>query len=413
MRIAVFLETAPTDGGAFQQALSTIEMLARESGARHEFVVFTPFRETRQLLFERHGIAAIRFRSRLIRHLDMLSATRFGEAILRRLRSIGFRRLGRHLDALLDDHGIDLVLLTDVTEVGLRIGHHPFIATVMDLDHRDHPEYPEHFIAWESEKRDRILRSTLPRALAVIANSSSGTDRIASLYHVERGRIIGLPFVPSVAVRRRASASGLPNVATVRAKYELPERYVFYPAYYVFHKNHLYLLEGLVELERKHGLSVHAVFCGADPRGDRAVLEQQARTLGLMGRVRFLGLVPDEDIPALYDGAFAVVSPSPFGPTNLQPIEAVTLGRPVICADLPGCREQMGTAALYCDLADPSTLAAQLASLVHDPDLVVRLRHAGHALADTLAKLNYGEQLARLFDDYAYVRRRWAWPEPL
>jgi glycosyltransferase involved in cell wall biosynthesis len=129
-------------------------------------------------------------------------------------------------------------------------------------------------------------------------------------------------------------------------------------------------------------------------------------------RIRFLDFVPNEDIPALYEAAFAVVVPSYFGPTNLQPIEAIALGRPVICSDLPGCREQMGDAALYCDLSDPASLADQLVALIHDQTLVCRLRKAGQRLAEDLAKMAYGKRLSQVVDDFAYVRRRWAWPRP-
>ena len=53
-----------------------------------------------------------------------------GNAVLRRLRQLGLRRLWRHLDALLDDNSIDLVVLNEITDSVSRIGNHPFIATV-------------------------------------------------------------------------------------------------------------------------------------------------------------------------------------------------------------------------------------------------------------------------------------------
>jgi hypothetical protein len=51
-------------------------------------------------------------------------------------------------------------------------------------------------------------------------------------------------------------------------------------------------------------------------------------------------------VPALYEGAIALVMPSYGGPTNFPPLEAVVLCCPVVCCDLPGCREQMRDAAL-------------------------------------------------------------------
>jgi glycosyltransferase involved in cell wall biosynthesis len=409
MRIGLFLENLPEEGGGgFQQSLSTVESLVLRNTTKHEFVVFTPFERTRQRLLK-HGIAAIRYRHRVVRLIDRWSATALGNSLLRRLRRLGLRRLGRHLDALLDDHGIHLVLLTAMAEATLRIGDHPFIVTVWDVSHRDYPEFPDGFANRVFERRERALRATLTRALAVIVDSAFGARCIASSYHVDPGRIIVLPYLPSHVVRCHAKERGSATADWVRRKYNLPAQYVFYPAFFAEHKNHLYLLEGLVELEQRHGIAMHAVFCGGDPIDQKRV-ERQVQALGLAARVRILGYVPDEDVPALYERALALVMPTYTGPANIPPLEAATLGCPVIYSDLPWCRDQMGDAALYCDLNDISSLADHLAALTRDPAQLDSLRKAGYRLAAEIAKIDYGERLSPVLDRYAYTRRRWAWP---
>jgi glycosyltransferase involved in cell wall biosynthesis len=409
MRIALFLERLPDVGGAFQQALSTVVSLARPGATAHDVIVFSQYEPTRQVLLE-HGINAVRFRHRGFRLIDRWSATVLGGAILRRLRRLGLQRLGRHLDALLDDHGVDLVILTECTEVGLRIGDHPFIVTVWDVFHRDHPEFPEIHTDRIFEQWERTRQAMLTRALAVIVSSSSGARRIVALYQVDPHRIVELPFLPSLPTRRHAAGRGRITVEGVRQKYSLPARYVFYPAQFAALKNHLYVLEGLVELEQRHGIVLSAVFCGNDT-GNRAAVERQVRALELTARVHILGAVSDDDIPALYQGAIALVMPAYSGPTNLPPLEAVTLDCPVIYSDLPEFREQMRDAALYCDLADVSTLADHLAALIQDSGQLDRLRLAARRLAAEIAKVDYGERLKPVLDNFAYLRRRWAWPE--
>jgi glycosyltransferase involved in cell wall biosynthesis len=133
--------------------------------------------------------------------------------------------------------------------------------------------------------------------------------------------------------------------------------------------------------------------------------------LGLTRRIRFLGTVLDADVPALYEGALALVMPAYSGPTNLPPLEAVTLGCPVIYSDRPEFREQMRDAALYCDLADVSSLADHLAALIRDSKLVDQLQTAARQLSAEIAAIDYGRRLKPVLDDYAYLHRRWAWPE--
>jgi glycosyltransferase involved in cell wall biosynthesis len=410
MRIALFLEVVHDGTGGFQEALSKIESLSLKSTTKHEFVVFTPFDQTRKRLLK-EGIDAIRFKNRGLRLIDRWSATTVGNAVLRRLRRLGFKSLGQHLDALLDDHDIDLVILTDCNESTLRIGDHPFIITVRDQFNRDLPEFSEVYTDRYFEQLEKVPRVALTRALAVIVDSSTGARRVADLYNVDPSRIIELPFVPSLAVRRHAAGGGLTTAEGVRRKYDLPASFVFYPAFPASEKNHLYLLEGLVALEKERGIILHAVFCGGGAPLNWAIVERQVQALGLTARVKFLGLVPDEDIPALYEAAHALVMPAYCGPTNLPPVEAVTLGCPVIYSDIHGYREQMGDAALYCDLGDVSSLANHLAALIQDPALLDRLRNVGFSLAAEVAKIDYGQRLAGVLDNYAYVRRRWAWPK--
>ena len=413
MRVALFVDSLhDRHTGGFQQALSTVESLTRKHETKHDFVVFTRSDDTHQRLLK-EGIKAIRFKEGGFRLLDRWSATVLGNAVLRRLRRLGFRRLGRHLDALLDDNCVDLVILNEISDSVLRIGDHPFIVTVWDLNHRDWPEFPEAYSNRAFEFRERQLTNSLTRALAVITNSPSGIRQIASVYNVDFTRIIELPFLPPITVRRHAAGRGLINVEEARQKYDLPDRYIFYPASFAPLKNHLYILEGLLELERQHGIILNAVFCGGGEPSYRAIVERQVQALGLTARVHFLGFVPDEDIPGLYEGALALVMPMYSGPTNLPPLEAVTLGCPVIYSDFPGCREQMGDAALYCDLADVSSLANHLAALARNTALVESLHKAGGRLAAEIATIDYGERLSQIIDSYAYIRRRWTWPETL
>jgi glycosyltransferase involved in cell wall biosynthesis len=411
MRIALFLERDYDGTGGFHDAFSKVESLTRNNSIKHDFVVFTSHEKMHRLLLK-EGIEAIQFKLRGYRLIDRWSATVVGSAILRRLRRLGLNRLGRHLDALLDDHNIDLVILTECGEIALCIGDHPFIITVWDQFNRDLPDFPEVFSDRHFEFYERVPRATLSRALAVIADSPAGARRIASLYKVNPKRIIVLPFLPSLAVRRHAAGAGTMAADRVRRKYDLPARYVFYPAYFSYHKNHLYVLEGLLELERRHGIILHAVFCGGgESKWEREGLERKVRALGLTDRVRFLGFVPDEEIPALYEGALALVMPTYSGPANLPPLEAITLGCPLIYSDLPEFREQMGDAALYCNLADSSSLADQLTALIKDTELLAHVRKAGSRLVAEMAKIDYSERLGPILDNYAYIRRRWTWPE--
>jgi glycosyltransferase involved in cell wall biosynthesis len=111
----------------------------------------------------------------------------------------------------------------------------------------------------------------------------------------------------------------------VRAKYNLPLRYFFYPAQFWPHKNHALILQAVkIIADEKHEV-VPVVFCGgywtyimAHYFKDVMAL---ALKLGIADRVRYLGSVPDEDMAALYTLSAGLVMPTFFGPTNIPPLE--------------------------------------------------------------------------------------------
>lgn len=73
---------------------------------------------------------------------------------------------------------------------------------------------------------------------------------------------------------------------------------------------------------------------GKGPALDHFKAEVSRR--GLDGTVRFLGFVPDEDLPSLYGCADAFLLPSTFETQGIALLEAMAAGLPVVAADTGG-----------------------------------------------------------------------------
>jgi glycosyltransferase involved in cell wall biosynthesis len=140
--------------------------------------------------------------------------------------------------------------------------------------------------------------------------------------------------------------------------------FLFYPAQFWSHKNHVLLLRLLVALKREYGYAPQLVLTGSDKPlfdsasvGNKAFVEHCAVGLSLQEQVIFAGFVSQEDLISLYQQAVALVFPSFFGPENIPPLEAFALGCPVIASRIPGSEDQMGDAALLVDPTDPEAWA--------------------------------------------------------
>ena len=182
--------------------------------------------------------------------------------------------------------------------------------------------------------------------------------------------------------------------------------YVFYPAQFWAHKNHVYLLEGLHALEHRYGLKVGAIFSGYD-EGNLAYIKNRVFVLGLEDRIRFADFVSSQEIPELYLQSIALVMPTYFGPTNLPPLEAFVLKVPVLYSDIAGLRDQVGDAGLLMNLKDPTSMAEHLKNLINDEYLRNRLIESGQKRLTYLDSIDRIKILKNVIENFQRKRMCW------
>ena len=352
-----FLAGSPTDGGAYTHKLGTLRVLHRlqqEEGIR---VVVVCDAGSVATIVREHGLeAVVQQRGFWARLCGRLSATEiakvhFGASYGPRLSPV---------DGLVRRLGADLVLFCGPDPRALQLYSCGYVFTVLDLAHLEYPQFPEVSLHGEFERRERLFRHALPKAVAVLADSEAGRRLVATHYAVPMARTFAAPFLMGSSVRDFVADPAI--AAAVRSRYGLADSYIFYPAQFWAHKNHRYIIAALAIMKKKLGWAPQAVFCGSDKGALESVLGH-AQHAGMAEHVKYCGFVPAEDIPYLYVGALALVMPTYFGPTNIPPLEALSLGTAVCYSDLPAFREHLGDAVTYIDLERPESLAAALQNL--------------------------------------------------
>ncbi len=290
----------------------------------------------------------------------------------------------------------------------------PYVMAVHDLQHRLQPEFPEVSADGEWEQREYLFRNGCRRATLLLADSETGKEDILRFYGehgVTPDRVKVLPFLPPSYLARNVSRD---ERRRVRAKYGLPPRFVFYPAQFWPHKNHVRLVRAIGWLKRERNLDVPAVFAGS-PGGDLrertcAEVVAASRELGIEKAIRFPGYVPDDDMAALYAEAAALVMPTFFGPTNIPVLEAWALGCPVLTSDIRGIREQAGDAAWLADPRSVEAIAEGIGRLWTDEALRAKLAENGRKRLSAYGPAEHRDRLAAALDEardrVAAARRR-------
>ena len=123
----------------------------------------------------------------------------------------------------------------------------------------------------------------------------------------------------------------------------------------------------------------------------------RAAELGLAGRVRLLGRLPDTDLAVVLARATALVAPSRAEGFGLPVLEAMAAGVPVVSSDAPALVEVGGGATVTVPVGDDAALAAALAEVVASDSLRVRLVEDGRRRAQDFS---WGAAARALWDLY-------------
>lgn len=295
-------------------------------------------------------------------------------------------------------HGIEFVwFLTPAYE----LTDIPYLATVWDLQHRLQPWFPEvgSFSEWNG--REAYISTYLRRAAYIVAPNEAGRNEIRLFYQIPEDRIICLPHpTPQLLPVTEDEQQ------QVLAKYGLRGGFLFYPAQYWPHKNHANLLYGLKILKEDYQLILPAVFVGSD-KGNIDYLRSLILRLGIESQVHLLGFVTDIEMTALYKSALALVNLSFFGPENLPPLEAFSVGCPVIASRVHGASEQLGEAAILVNPSDPAEIARAIKLLRDNPQQRELLVTRGFERAKKATSFDYVNQVLALLDTFDPIRRAW------
>ncbi|MFQ5406909.1 MAG: glycosyltransferase family 4 protein [Anaerolineales bacterium] len=255
----------------------------------------------------------------------------------------------------------------------------PTVVTVHDLGYvhfpEAHPRRQRAYLDWST-------RHSARRSARLIADSQATRNDLTRFYGTppEKVSVVYPGFDSTPFAQTTAQPAGLPT------------EYLLYVGTIQPRKGLLPLLDALARVPNAPPLLL---------AGREGWLSEQIRQrvseLDLESRIRFLGYVSDEELPALYAGTTAFVLPSLYEGFGFPVLEAMAAGAPVLCSDGGSLPEVAGDAALVTPAGDVDALVDGLRRILSDSPLRAHLVERGHeqvkrfswdkAAAETLALL--------------------------
>jgi glycosyltransferase involved in cell wall biosynthesis len=244
-------------------------------------------------------------------------------------------------------------------------------STIQDVTFFDFPE----LLGWEQTQDEKMnISQWLKCSSQVIVSSENSLKRI--LFHFDN-------FITDVKIIRHDilpdSLDVLESVDVSRFK--LPENYIVFPSNIMPHKNHYNLFLAWAKFSQRTNISLVLFGGGTDalnPDYQGAIGMVQSRLRGVLLRCGLfankdffsLGYIPDKYVLPIIRNAKALIMPTLSEGGGSYPIEeALSLGVPVLCSDIPVLREHArGHSAKigWFDPNSPDSIARALNDLVEN-----------------------------------------------
>jgi glycosyltransferase involved in cell wall biosynthesis len=276
----------------------------------------------------------------------------------------------------------------------------PYLVTIYDMTTLVHPELLPAFDVWYWK---HVEKQTLKNAACTIAISKVTAADIGHYYAIKEGsiRIIYPAYSNLFHI-----ATPL-EIASVRNKYQLPEKYLIHVGRIDRKKNLTTLVRAFAQFRMMTKTDIKLVLVGEDYQKSRDInLHPTIKDLGLTDQVIFTGRVPDLDLPSLYSGAFLAVFPSIHEGFGLAPIEAMACGVPVIANEAGALREATGDAAWLLPSLTVDSISEAIRRLTQDAGLRAELRQRGLARSDLFRGENTARETLSLYREIVSRERK-------
>jgi glycosyltransferase involved in cell wall biosynthesis len=146
------------------------------------------------------------------------------------------------------------------------------------------------------------------------------------------------------------------------------------PGGYIFYLGHLRASKNVESLVRAHAAlppvlrKNHKLAVAGAKSGEFERLCSLAGELGCSPDIVFVGYVNDAEAAALAAGCSVFVYPSKYEGFGYPPLEAMSLGAPVVCSNAASLPEVVGDAAVVVD-PEPEAIADGIARVLTEPGL--------------------------------------------
>lgn len=386
-RIGLFLNSPPHDGGTYQYNQVILEAITALDKNKYKIIVVYTNDLWERYLAQYDNICAV-----------FICKTYYSRKMWYLARKIGlsidlWRRYGAYIDPFANKIiklQCDLWIFPSQDSFSYLLPV-PALSTIHDLMHR-YEKFPEVLDNGEFEHRELHYYNMCKWVKGILVDSEIGRQQVAQCYDKNLDNVFVLPFIAPKYIYDYNNS----NDSEIVEKYNLPNKYIFYPAQFWKHKNHENLIKSIHKVKSQIS-DIQLVLVGSKKNGYESA-QDLVKSLNLESNIHFLGYVPDNDMPVLYSKARAMIMPTFFGPTNIPPLEGFASGCPVAISNRYGMPEQVKDAALLFNPDSIEEISEIIIRLWTDDSLCFELIQRGFARDKEWGQPEFNKRLEEIIE---------------
>ena len=262
----------------------------------------------------------------------------------------------------------------------------PFVFTLHDMQEK---YYPYYFTLYERFRRWISNKTLVKCAYKIICESDHVKNDIIKFTKIRPEKIVIIQSPPPENLINFVFTDS--QLIKIKSKYNLPKKYIFYPAHSWPHKNHLKLVEAFSKINDEYD-DIYLILTGNINSNYKNILKR-IDELGLAKKIRHLGCISYEELLYVYKMSIMLVMPTLFESVSIPIYESFFLKVPVCASNVVALPEQVGDAGILFDPNDVFDMAKKISILLKDETLRNEKMALGFEIVSNFNHKEYKDKL--------------------
>lgn len=220
--------------------------------------------------------------------------------------------------------------------------------------------FPEHHVKSNVFLHNQRFKR-LNRVDGILTNSQATKSDIVKHLNINPDKI----FVTHLGADKRFRQMEKEDVYPILQKYELKKPYILFVGTLEPRKNVETLIRAFNQLKQSHNIPHELVLAGQKGWLYQKIFEA-IESSPFKSDIRLMDYLPDNDLPALMNGAEVFAYPSFYEGFGLPVLEAMQCGTPVVTSNISSLPEVGGEACLYVHPESSDELSETLYKVLRD-----------------------------------------------